>query len=417
MSDRNTQLMKEMGSKTGRYDPEPPAQWQWQLDHGTPAERMIAWLKSKTVAFGHGTAYAAEDGKALYLDKAAKDLGWSDKTAQNVASELVGQGRIRLDRNNKRIYLRAEVMPQKQTEDGRNLGEIPTLYNGIFPDYVIDFIGKLPPEKQESAVLKYAPYWKWHCGFMRDTVAAARSISSAFEDNILREIGMDKKRLPGWHQPATPGGIQLQLLELPDFVQSNGLYTGENGSVQTETPVCTPSASLLSYSDTDNYTDKSVSQSNDQEEDKTDRPDLSPLLDAFQQIGQPAVNDHEAYEILALAQKATPELELKSPEVAAAVVQRGAKLGKGITSPIRFLRTDIPRYVKSQAFKRWLSGQRSVRKNGAAVEYELPSPPDDDPVVSAKQCGKCGGTTETLKSGRVLACACSLRERSHAATL
>jgi len=256
-SDRNTQLMKAMGSKSGRYDPEPPAQWQWQLEHGTPAERLLAWLKSKTVAFGHGTAYATEEGKALYLEQAATDLGWSEKTAQNVAYGLVSEGRIRLDRNNKRIYLRAEVVPPTgATEVGRNLGEIPITYNGQFPAYVIDFIQKAPPEIKDVVIREYGAFVEWHNEVLADTVSAARAILTRVENTILERHGIEK---PATGRPAkeTPRAVQLQLLEVPDFVHNSGepiTYTGKTASVRNQNGLRTEPASLYS-SDTDKSTD------------------------------------------------------------------------------------------------------------------------------------------------------------------
>lgn len=278
MSDRNTQLMKEMGSKTGRYDPEPPAQWQWQLENGTPAERLLAWVKSKTTAFGHHSAFCVDEkGNALYLEHAAADLGWSLHTTQNIASQLNAQDRIRLNKNSKRIYFRAEIKPEKpMTEDGRNLGEIPILYNGNCPTYVIDFIQSLPPEKKEVFVREYDSFVKWQDGVLADAVAAARAVIAKVEDTMLERHGIDKKRLPERRKPKA-GGVQLELLEYPDFVQSNGYgdsYTGKGRSVQPENAVRTNGASLLT-SDADNYTDKEG-----EEKARTKPPSPPPVVQA-----------------------------------------------------------------------------------------------------------------------------------------
>jgi hypothetical protein len=253
MSDRNTQLMKAMGSKTGRYDPEPPAQWQWQLDHGTPAERLLAWLKSKTVAFGHGTAYATdENGKALYLDQAAPDLGWSLKMARKTAYAMHAEGRLRLERKARKIWLCADVAPQKPIKEGRIEGELFDPVQTLLPTYVIENIGKLQNGAKEDLVRRYARWSKWSDEAEADALAAVRISIDLAEDIILKHFGIEKKRLAK-RPPPRERAVQLPLLEMPDFVQDlpeSTLYTEKNGFGQTENGVRANSASLLS-SDTD----------------------------------------------------------------------------------------------------------------------------------------------------------------------
>jgi hypothetical protein len=156
-----------------------------------------------------------------------------------------------------------------------------------------------------------------------------------------------------------------------------------------------------------------LSVNEEEETDSTDGPtDLTPILDAFEQIGQRAVDDQDAEKILSEAQKAAPDAELTAEEVGAAIVQRGTNLSQTIKSPVRFLRRDVPQYVQSEAFQRWLTAKR--RKPPPAVEY-LSAPADDDPVISTEQCLKCGGVIETYRSGEVSRCACAARRVAHAA--
>lgn len=146
---------------------------------------------------------------------------------------------------------------------------------------------------------------------------------------------------------------------------------------------------------------------NEQETDPTDGPtDLTPILDAFEQIGQRAVDDQDAAQILSESQKAAPELDLEPADVADAIVQRGKDLSSNIQRPVRFLRKDVPAYVTSEAFRRFIAGKR--RKPPPIEEY-LSAPADDDPVISTVQCSKCGGVIETYRSGEVSRCACAAR--------
>src|SRR5215472_3474374 len=56
-----SQLMKQMGSRTGQFDPEPPDQWLYVLRHGRGEEQAIAWIKSKTIAIGHDSPFAIDE--------------------------------------------------------------------------------------------------------------------------------------------------------------------------------------------------------------------------------------------------------------------------------------------------------------------------------------------------------------------
>jgi hypothetical protein len=249
----NKELMIACGSASGSYDPESPDQTRWTLQNGEGEEKALAWVKM-TSLHRRSPFCVNEAGQVVWLDSMAADNGWTLRTAENYAYKLNSQGRIRL--KGKRIWYRADATVDS---NGRINGEetdsvqshnVRPLF--AFPSYVVEHIERLPEEQREAAARKYATYMEWDRAGLANTVAAWRAISAPFEDNILREIGMEKKRLPKRRSQET-GVIQLQLLEIPAFVQTNGhasVYNGENGHVQSENRERTNRASLLS-SDSD----------------------------------------------------------------------------------------------------------------------------------------------------------------------
>lgn len=241
--DRNSELMKMMGSKTGRYDPESPDQWLYLLHHGDPHERALAWIKSKTIAWSRSPFCVDEHGKPLYLESMAADLGWKIQTARNVVSDLVTQGRARLEKG-KRIWYRAEV----PVSDRIDKQPIPVTHS-YWPPYVIDSIKTLPAEKRAAFDAETKQIISFEDASFAELVAGHRAVMERVKDSMLRAYGTEKKKLPKRRtQEATH--VQLRLLALPEFVHSYapelaaelvqsaipGSYEPKNGSVQTPHP-------------------------------------------------------------------------------------------------------------------------------------------------------------------------------------
>ncbi len=213
--DRNSELMRQMGSKTGAWDPEPPDQNLYELRHGCPQARLIAWVKSCTTGYGRNSPFAVDEkGKALHIEEAAIEIGWKLGHAKNELTEAIKTGRVRLDRY-RRIWLCADVPNARipTTDVGA-----PSPVQVIWPTYVVDFIESLPNEKRAKAKATYQRYWDWRTMFFADGIAALRSTDEQVEGTALELIGASKK---AGAKKARPPKVKLkiELVELPSFVQ------------------------------------------------------------------------------------------------------------------------------------------------------------------------------------------------------
>jgi hypothetical protein len=241
--DRNTKLMRDMGSKNGAYDPEAPDQWLFVLNHSRcDTDRAMAWIKSKTTAHHHNSPFCVDEhGKALRAPHLAVDLGWELQTARNVLSQLGAQGRARVDARG-RIWQCADVPAAHQPRStGRIKGDGPYSVQSIFEGYLLDSIRGLPVEQRVLTEARYRAVQKWTNDRIAEATAAVRSMAERYEDTILRDVGIKKKRLDKKDRE-NPSQLKLKLVEEPNFVQSidpefvqtaqEVWYKAENGSVQ-----------------------------------------------------------------------------------------------------------------------------------------------------------------------------------------
>jgi hypothetical protein len=423
MSDRNTQLMKAMGSKSGRYDPEPPDQWRWYLKHGTLDDRFMACMKAHTIALGHGSPYATDEhGNSIYIEHFAIELGWSLITTREVVYRLHEQGRIRLERKAKKIWLCAEVAPQKPAENGdhgRTEGErfiaVQTeTVRRLFANspYLIDSIMQLPEDKRASLIEEYETVERRAKGAIADAVAAVRAVIDPIEDSIFQRYGIEKKRLPQRREPIT-GVVQLSLLkELTEFVRDGippTLYAGENGVCTVEKKVGTNGASLFT-SDTDS--DKAGGQAISViEHQKTDSvPNGKPARPPAENSGSEEENDPLLQMLVGCGFSHLEAIELQP--VREALGKTDLQLYEGIVRD-RLTRGRIGLPVLTELAKK---AQRTARRIGSRAaprppggEYESAPAPDDDSVVSTEHCKTCGGLITTYRSGEVSHCACAIR--------
>lgn len=254
-----TDLMRACGSKNGRWKPESPDQWRWQMKRGEGIERVLAWVKLNSVARGSPFCVNAS-GDALTTKEAAKDLGLAIQTVKNCCTILAGQGRIRMQKGY-RIWYRADVAepiaprmpreaaqcdedPEESETEGRNKGEYAddTEYrvHGIFPEYLNDFIKKLPPRK--LAILD--AYSSWRKKFFADGMAGLRAIDEQVQDTTLLSLGCNKKRLPK-RRPADSKCVQLSLLDAPPFIDATKYPVHGRPVQSTEIPAYKPESRLV----------------------------------------------------------------------------------------------------------------------------------------------------------------------------
>jgi hypothetical protein len=248
-ANQNKALMIAMGSKTGRYDPEPPDQWRYEYAHGVPKARVIAWVKSKTTGHkefdGRSPFCISEHGTPLTLKHMADDLGWTLKTAQNVAGEVHAEGRIRLEKGG-RIFFCADVaVPQRKKEDDDPNSPI----HGSWSTYIVDSIRNLSPEKRAFFEENGPAFLTWKENLLADAMASVRIVIERVEDTMLRQMGIVKKRIKKTSK-VRGKFLQLTLFSAPEFVYGmdtnplaefvqngkSGLHSAETASHKPENP-------------------------------------------------------------------------------------------------------------------------------------------------------------------------------------
>lgn len=257
-----SQLMKQMGSRTGQFDPEPPDQWRYVLRHGRGEEQALAWIKSKTVARDHDSPFAidANTRNPLKVEAMATDLGWALQTAKNVLRSLEAQGRARTD-DEGRIWLCADVPSAYAEPEPPNDSETEqpdsweNFVQSFFSGYLADSIRGLSAELRPAFQTRYSAFSKeFKPRVLREAVAVARAITDQCEDTILAEFGVKRRRQGDTGGPVpTFDRVQKVIGEFnsvqsfnghanDNSVQSEkpGLYKAETGSVQNGASLLLP---------------------------------------------------------------------------------------------------------------------------------------------------------------------------------
>jgi|GEM_PF-5724927 len=236
--DRNTKLMKEMGSPTGNWNPEAPDQNLFVLNRGKEAILVVAaWVKAHTSERIPGSPFCVDKkGNSVYVEKLAKDTGWTIPTARNELAAAAAAGLCRVEKG-KRIWQCADIpLAHQPREKKPPKAKGNTSVQMCWPTQLIDSIEKLPDEKRSWLEAKYGEYLSWKPKFFSDVMAAARVMDERVENNIFSAVGISskpaengatKKPRKNAHQPSVQ--LELKLLAEPTFVQ----MCGDETSVQS----------------------------------------------------------------------------------------------------------------------------------------------------------------------------------------
>lgn len=416
-------LMRTLGSRDGKWSPEANDWWLYDLRHAKSADtRLMALLKSCTTARRNPKPWATDDmGKPVDYAFVAARLDWTERTARNEMSELVSSGRALIDEHG-RFRLCADVpLAHVAPEDGDTCEtKDPKTYSSEnwdefvqshFSGYLADSVKAVPREKQDSFIRKWLSYEKYAPEIKAEAVLAVRIITERHEDSILGEFGVKRARLPkrqAERQQRALKWIKFEEANQPEFVQSqssdsvqsqnqvctdpkNGLYTPENGSVQTD-------ASLLSLQ-TQTQTRVTGSSSSSEAVCTTGQPgadatttkpsDQAPvtafsdaLLALFTQAGKPAPTAKQIVEVYAILPAGAHHGYLHSLARKMKRVEHGGVLA-----------TDARTFAQQ-----WTAGERIQQQKRAATAKgaetipcpacggPMPDPGDDTRDVP---CGAC----------------------------
>lgn len=408
-------LMQDMGSKTGAFNPEPPDHLTWRVNHSnSDVERCVAIVEAHCITVGHMSAWATdEQGKPLAVRHIASIAGWKEQTARNVLKEAEDQGRIRLEKAHRngngsgdgrgeqivKIWLCADV---PQARERRTTGEEDHCVQSGLPDYVVEFIENLKPDRRETFKARYTLYLGWKDKLFADGMAALRAVDQQAEDTIFSEFGGNKKRIAKRRDPDSDQ-IRIELLKPPEFVQSwttPSLHTVEKPVVQT-------GASLLS-SDPDRdfkYSSSSVVAPGVQTDEEEGR---NPIFQKLQELHPMGASLEAAQSLLKACRLKSPDV---TPEEIAAicheVMTERKQLRQGVANPTGFCLTAVPlRFPAALVHLRARSAPPVPKANGKALAHVACPRCSNSGFVGAQSCNSADEAKKLIGQKRQI-CSCT----------
>ena len=244
----NLRLMKEMGSPNGS-DPIPPSSYLYFLDDPNPVQRVLAWVRSKTIRKGHRKYYAVDlAGNTLTLSHLAADcFNGNLGNAYSAWKDAEGQGLVQKDDG--RLCLCGNVAPRMAT--GKSIPNQQLTEDEVFctenrsvlrtEKQRLEFL-TLPAAEREAFKRACPRFREWSRAAEAEALAAVRARIAAEEKLLLDSFGIcrqnGKKRPPKERPPC----IELKVISVPEFyvqktsasvqTESAVMDKAENGSVQ-----------------------------------------------------------------------------------------------------------------------------------------------------------------------------------------
>lgn len=258
---QNIELIRRMKSPNG-YDPIPPAQYLYFLDDPDPVQRVLAWLRSKTIRLEHRQHYAVDSsGRALNIQDLANDCFNGDWTNANRALAATEARKLAARDQAGRLLLCGDVPRRdlRQTQENKADGkQRPVCTNWLEfctnwspPTYMREQVTQRSLSDRDKFAREYSTFLRWADDVEADAMAAARREIEAREKAFLEKRGI-QKRNGKKHPPKRASSVHLTLLAEPDFPsfdvqtgdgQNNGIavqvggktpYNTGNGDVQAE---------------------------------------------------------------------------------------------------------------------------------------------------------------------------------------
>jgi hypothetical protein len=191
--------MKEMGSKTGEFAPEPRDQYVWQKNKGeTALDRLIGYVKLHSVGRHPPCAFVVHDnGNPYSSQQIAIALGWTHGHAKNTIAAGKRAGLLR-QRGGGAIGLSGHVPGANKTTIESALGSAPVQVPYAFSSpIVLAQIHRLSPELQKEALAWGKAFDAWAAGVYARQVTETRRIIHEAQYSALPQLGV---KLP----PAKP---------------------------------------------------------------------------------------------------------------------------------------------------------------------------------------------------------------------
>jgi len=204
-------LMKEMGSKTGEFAPEPRDQYVWQKNNGeTALDRLIGYVKLHSVGRHPPCAFMVhENGNPYSSRQIAVGLGWTHGHTQNTITagkragllrQLGRRGAIGLSgqvpgaseerRNNGDEADKAKSPVQVISLDEADKAKSPVQVISLFLNHgLLAHIKRLSHELQKEAFLYAKAFDTWAAGVQARKAAEGRQIVHEAQYNVFPLFG------------------------------------------------------------------------------------------------------------------------------------------------------------------------------------------------------------------------------------
>jgi len=189
-------LMKEMGSKTGEFAPEPRDQYVWQKNNGeTALDRLIGYVKLHSVGRHPPCAFMVhENGNPYSSRQIAVGLGWTHGHTQNTITAGKRAGLLRQLGRRGAIGLSGQV--PGASEERRNNGDeadkakSPVQVISLFLNHgLLAHIKGLSHELQKEAFLYAKAFDTWAAGVQARKAAEGRQIVHEAQYNVFPLFG------------------------------------------------------------------------------------------------------------------------------------------------------------------------------------------------------------------------------------
>jgi hypothetical protein len=240
----NEELMAQMGSENG-YDPIPPDQYLYFLNDRDPLQRLLAYVRSKTIRVRHRSSYCVDEyGNPITLEQIAADFGWSLTHARQTWADAEERGLVKRDQDDRLCLCGNVPLPPKPN---CKLDEAKKNCTVFFPQYLRQQIQQLSKNSQDRLQSEIQAYTEFEDRLKSDALALAREILEDCEERFFARYGLELRRNKKTRENNGREFVQVKLNTLPNqyaelfenFVQDENpiLYKAENPVVQDSYPL------------------------------------------------------------------------------------------------------------------------------------------------------------------------------------
>src|ERR1035437_7707186 len=216
------ELMLQMGSKNGRFDPCAP-EWYMRLSASKdPVEQIMGWMQYHTVRFPIRSPYACDqDGNPLTLKHLAADYNWSTRMAQKYWMRATAKHYVKKVEG--KLYLRADfkVKGLIVDEDGSSTNVVsidPTeAYMDSLAPYLREQVAKLPAGRITELATRWTSWDKARKDVEADAMQAARERMKPYETALYGEYKVTVKSLPARQDKRAKAANVHVTMDLFDF--------------------------------------------------------------------------------------------------------------------------------------------------------------------------------------------------------